>query len=181
MSGRILTVFGSSSPRTPPAYLAAAAELGRLAVAAGWRLRTGAGKDGCMGACADAAIAAGGAVDGVILRLFLDQGLAHGGLASLAVADDMRTRKRLLIDGADAAIALPGGPGTWEELWEVAVQRQIGAVRLPFIAIDVDGHYAPFRNMLARAAQDGLLYGPPEELVVFADTPADALRAAGPP
>jgi uncharacterized protein (TIGR00730 family) len=177
MKRGVLTVFGSSSPRTPTAYLDAAAELGRLAVHAGWRLRTGAGKDGCMGACADAAIAAGGSVDGVILRLFLDQGLAHAGLASLAVADDMRTRKRLLIEDSHAAIALPGGPGTWEELWELAVQRQIGAVRLPFVAIDVAGHYAPFRSMLARAEQDGLLYGPAEELVVFAESPADALRA----
>jgi hypothetical protein len=57
------------------------------------------------------------------------------------------------------------------------VQRQIGAVRLPFVAIDVAGHYAPFRSMLARAEQDGLLYGPAEELVVFAESPADALRA----
>ncbi len=172
----ILTVYGSSSPRTPSRYLAAATELGRLAAAAGWRVRTGAGKDGCMGALADAVIAAGGQVDGVILRLFLDQGLAHGGLASLAIADDMRSRKRLLLEGTDAAIALPGGPGTWEELWELAVQRQIGATRIPFVAIDVDGCYAPFRAMLARAAEDGLLYGPASELLSFADTPADALR-----
>jgi len=172
----ILTVFGSSSPRTPATYLAAARELGRLAVAAGWRLRTGAGKDGCMGALTDAALAAGGSVEGVILRLFLDQGLAHPRLVSLEVAEDMRTRKRLLGEGADAVIALPGGPGTWEELWELAVQRQIGVMRIPFVAIDVDGHYAPFRAMLARAASDGLLYGPPEDLLTFAGDPATALR-----
>lgn len=175
----LLTIYGSSSPRTPPAYLAAARELGRLAVAAGWRLRTGAGKDGCMGAVADAALAAGGTVEGVILRLFQEQGLQHPGLARVAVADDMRTRKRLLIDGADAAIALPGGPGTWEELWELAVQRQIGALRLPFVALDVAGHYAPFRAMLANAARDGLLYGPPEELLSFADDVPGALRLLG--
>ena len=174
--GVILTVYGSSSPRTPERYLAAARELGRLAAAEGRRLRTGAGKDGCMGAVTDGALAAGGSVDGVILRLFHDQGLAHGRLASLAIAEDMRTRKRLLADGADACIALPGGPGTWEELWEFAVQRQIGAVRTPFVAIDIDGHYAPFRQMLARAADDGLLYGPSEELLLFADGPREALR-----
>lgn len=172
----LLTVYGSSSPRTPPAYLAAARELGRLAVAAGWRLRTGAGKDGCMGAVTEAALAAGGTVEGVILRLFREQGLQHPGLAQVAVAEDMRTRKRLLLDGADAAIALPGGPGTWEELWELAVQRQIGAIRLPFVALDVDGHYAPFRAMLANAARDGLLYGPPDELLSFAEDPTTALR-----
>jgi uncharacterized protein (TIGR00730 family) len=172
----LLTIYGSSSPRTPSRYLAAARELGRLAVAAGWRLRTGAGKDGCMGAVTDAALAAGGAVEGVILRLFQEQGLQHPGLAQVAVADDMRTRKRLLLDGANAAIALPGGPGTWEELWELAVQRQIGALRLPFVALDVDGHYAPFRTMLANAARDGLLYGPPDELLSFADDAPAALR-----
>lgn len=172
----ILTVYGSSSPRTPTRYLDAAAELGRQAAAAGWTLRTGAGKDGCMGALADAALAAGGIVEGVILRLFHDQGLAHPELASLAIAEDMRTRKRLLLEGADAAIALPGGPGTWEELWELAVQRQIGATRIPFVAIDVDGCYAPFRTQLARAESDGLLYGPPHELLSFAETPDEALR-----
>ena len=177
----ILTVFGSSSPRTPDTYLAAARELGRLAVAAGWQVRTGAGKDGCMGAVTDAVIAAGGTVDGVILRLFLDQGLAHDRLASLRVAEDMRSRKRLLIEGADACIALPGGPGTWEELWELAVQRQIGAVRLPFVALDVAGCFAPFRTMLARADADGLLYGPPSELLEFADDAASALRMLGMP
>jgi uncharacterized protein (TIGR00730 family) len=120
-----------------------------------------------MGACADACLAAGGRVRGVILRQFAEQGLQHPALAEVAVAEDMRTRKRLLAEGARAFVALPGGPGTWEELWEIAVQRQIGATRAPLAVIDVDGCYAGFRACLARAEADGLLYGPADELVAW--------------
>ena len=160
-----ITLYGSSSPRTPPAYVQAAAAVGAVCARRGWRLRTGAGRHGCMGAAADACIAAGGTVEGVILRKFLDEGLSHPDLARLAVADDMRSRKRLLAEGAAAYICLPGGPGTWEEFWEMVVQRQIGVVTAPLLALDVAGHYAPFRSMLQRAHDDGLLYGPPQELV----------------
>ena len=171
----VVTLYGSSSPRTPAAYLAAAEEMGIACAARGWVLRTGAGRHGCMGAATDACIAAGGTVVGVILRKFLDEGLSHAGLAALAVADHMRERKRLLAEGADAFVCMPGGPGTWEEFWEMAVQRQIGAVSAPLVAVDVAGHYAPFRTMLERAHADGLLYGPPEELATWV---ADAAEAA---
>ena len=164
-----ITLYGSSSPRTPAVYAQAAAAVGSVCARRGWRLRTGAGRHGCMGAAADACIAAGGTVEGVILRKFLDEGLSHAGMASLEVADDMRSRKRLLAEGADAFICLPGGPGTWEEFWEMVVQRQIGVVSAPLLALDVAGHYAPFRTMLERAHDDGLLYGPPHELVEWHD------------
>lgn len=176
----LVTLYGSSSPRTPAPYLAAAAQFGRLAAARGWRLRTGGGKDGCMGAATDAALAAGGAVEGVILRQFVDMGLAHPRLAAMAVAEEMRERKRLLAAGAEAFVALPGGPGTWEELWELAVQRQIGAVRAPLVAIDVAGHYAPFRQMLARAEAEGLLYGPAGDLLAWAPDAAAAAALLAP-
>jgi uncharacterized protein (TIGR00730 family) len=176
-----VTVYGSSSPRTPAAYLAVAARVGRLVAGRGWTLVTGAGKEGCMGACADACLAAGGQVRGVILRRFAEQGLQHPSLAEVAVAEDMRTRKRLLAEGADAFIALPGGPGTWEELWEIAVQRQIGATSAPLVGVDVDGCYAGFRACLARAEADGLLYGPACELVAWVeDADAAVARALSP-
>lgn len=175
MSG-LVTVFASSSPQTPEAYLAAAAELGHGLAAAGWRVRTGAGREGCMGALADAVLAAGGACQGVILRTFRDQGLQHPALGDVQVADDMRTRKRLLGAGADAFVVLPGGPGTWEELWEVVVERQIGVHDSPVVLVNVAGFYAGFRATLARAAAEGLLYGPPGDLLRIADGPASALE-----
>jgi uncharacterized protein (TIGR00730 family) len=170
-----LTVYGSSSPRTPAAFLAAAAEVGRLAAQRGWTVINGAGSQGCMGACTDACLAAGGTVRGVILRKFADDGLAHPSLADLAVAEDMRTRKRLLAESADAFLGLPGGPGTWEEVWEIAVQRQIGALRAPLVLVDIDGCWQPVRAQLERAARDGLLYGPPDDLLAIEATPEAAI------
>ncbi|MFM2091647.1 MAG: hypothetical protein RLZZ127_2136 [Planctomycetota bacterium] len=174
-----ITVYGSSSARTPVAWLAAARDLGARIAAAGHVLTTGAGRDGCMGAVADGALAAGGRIRGVILRQFLADGVLHPGIPDPLVAEDMRTRKRLLAEGADAFIALPGGPGTWEELWEIAVQRQIGRTRVPLVVVDCDGFYRPFRDQLAAAEAAGLLYGPADEQVRFAADPAAALAVAG--
>ncbi len=169
-----VTVYASSSPRTPAKYLAVAAELGAIAAERRWLLVNGAGREGCMGALNDACLAAGGTVRGVILRRFADEGLLHPKLTTAEIAEDMRTRKRLLAEGADAYIALPGGPGTWEELWEVAVQRQIGNTRAPVVVVDTDGFYAGFRLQLARAEADGLLYGPARDLIRFVATPGEA-------
>lgn len=159
-----VTVFASSSPRTPPEYLAAAADLGRALAAAGHEVCNGAGRHGCMGALNDACLAAGGRVRGVILRKFLDEGLAHAGLGELVVADTMRERKRLLGEGAGAFVVLPGGPGTWEEFWEVAVERQIGVHRRPLVLLDVAGFYQGFTTVARRAHAEGLLYGPVDDL-----------------
>ncbi|TVR44058.1 MAG: TIGR00730 family Rossman fold protein [Planctomycetota bacterium] len=164
-SPRIITVFASSSPRTPAAYCAAAAELGRGIAEAGWILRNGAGADGGMGAMTDAALAAGGVVQGVNLQAFVDQGFLHSGLDGVRIVPTMRERKRLLGEEADAFVALPGGPGTWEELWEVVVERQIGSHAAPLILCNVDGFYDGFITTLQRAAADGLLYGPAEDLL----------------
>jgi uncharacterized protein (TIGR00730 family) len=174
-----ITVYGSSSARTPAPWLAAARDLGARIAGAGHVLTTGAGRDGCMGAVVDGALAAGGSVRGVILRRFIADGALHPAIPGTLVADDMRTRKRLLAESADAFIALPGGPGTWEEVWEIAVQRQIGATRAPLVVVDQDGFYGPFRAQLAAAEAAGLLYGPAADLVGFAPDPAAALAAIG--
>lgn len=171
-----ITVYGSSSPRTPTAWLAVAHDLGFLIASRGWTLTTGAGRDGCMGAVVDGAVAAGGQVRGVILRQFIQDGVLHPRIPEPLIADEIRTRKRLLAEQARAFIALPGGPGTWEELWEIAVQRQIGATTAPLVCIDCDGFYQPFREQLAAAAQHGLLYGPADHLVTFAATPTAAVE-----
>jgi uncharacterized protein (TIGR00730 family) len=88
----------------------------------------------------------------------------------------MRERKRLLGARTDAYLTLPGGPGTFEELWEVVVERQIGTHARPVVVLDCDGYYDGFRQQLARAAADDLLYGPPEELMVVTDDIQQALQ-----
>ena len=167
MAVPIVTVFGSSSPRTPTPYCILGYELGYALAQRGWILRNGAGADGCMGASTDGALAGGGVVEGVNLRHFVDQGFVHPQLKpdSLRVAETMRERKAWLGQGVSAYVVLPGGPGTWEECWEVVVERQIGRHNKPLILSDVDGFWQGFQLMLERADTDGLLYGPISELL----------------
>lgn len=171
----VITVFGSSSPRTPLAYRQAAAAVGSGIAQRGWILRNGAGADGCMGASTDAALAAGGEVQGVNLQHFVDQGFVHPQMQDMQVAHTMRERKQLLGQNCAAYVILPGGPGTWEELWEVAVERQIGIHAKPLLCCDVDGYWQGFAQTLQRAENDGLLYGPGEELLELYPTPEDCL------
>jgi len=164
VTARRVTVFASSSPRTPRTYLAQAEALGRLCAARGWVSVTGAGNSGCMGAFHDACLAAGGRIEGVILQRFLDDGLGHDGLHEVLIAEEMRERKRLLGHRCDAYVVLPGGPGTWEEFWECAVERQIDVHRRPLVLINHRGFYDGFLTQARRAAEEGFLYGELEEL-----------------
>ena len=163
----VITVFGSSSPRTPQRYIALGHALGAAIAQEGWIVRSGAGADGCMGAATDGALSAGGVVEGVNLRTFVDQGLVHRQISNLRIAENMRERKRWLGEGVSAYVALPGGPGTWEELWEVAVERQINVHRCPLILCDSEDYWAGFATMLQRAADDQLLYGPASDLLTI--------------
>ena len=106
-----VTVFCSSSPRTPKIYLEDAAQVGRLLAEAGCEVVTGAGGSGCMQAVIDACLAAGGQARGVILRKFLEDGAEHPELTEMVVTETMRERKRLLGEQVDGYLALPGGPG----------------------------------------------------------------------
>ena len=173
-----ITVFASSSPRTPVPYLRLAEEVAEACVAAGVTVINGAGNSGCMGALNERLLALNGQVEGVILRKFHDEGQGDTRLPTV-IADTMRERKRLLGARTDAYLTLPGGPGTFEELWEVVVERQIGTHTRPVVVLDCDGYYDGFRQQLGRAADDGLLYGPPEELMVFTDVVQDALLHCG--
>jgi len=94
----------------------------------------------------------------------------------VAGGKDLQERKRLLVDKADALIVLPGGPGTWDELWEMACARGIGLSNLPIVCVSVEGYYEPFADMLQRAYDDQLTKLPPHEIVHFVDTAAQAVE-----
>lgn len=177
MTERRVTVFASSSGRTPQVYLDAAAQLGTALSHKGWIVRNGAGHQGCMGALNDACLAAGGTVEGVNLQRFVDQGFIHPRLTKVVVTDTMRERKRLLGDGVCAFVTLPGGPGTWEELWEVVVERQIDTHNKAVILCNIDGFYDGFAMMLARAEREGLLYGAVTDLLHITDSVAATMNA----
>lgn len=170
-----VVAYGSSSPRTSSRFLDEAAALGRGIAKRDWHLINGAGRSGCMGAMNDAAFAAGGEVHGVILRQFLDDELQHPGIEDLVICDNMRERKFCLARYASAFCVLPGGPGTWEELWEIAVERQIGSHAKPLVLINTDGFYDGFLQQLQRASDEDLLYGPAADLLMVAEDATSAL------
>ena len=129
-------VFCGSSPGADPAYLTAAASLGRALAGGGRRLIYGGAKVGLMGALADAALDAGGQVIGVVPRALIDKEIAHTGLTELRVVESMHARKALMSDLAEAFIALPGGLGTIEEFLEVWTWGQLGLHRKPLGLLD---------------------------------------------
>eukprot|EP00953_Heterococcus_sp_UTEX-ZZ885_P038422 19712-Heterococcus_DN1.PRE.2 len=135
--------FAASSTHTPAKYLDEARKLGQLLADGGHLCINGAGKNGCMGALNDGLEQQKGRVRGVIHARWVVDKVEHAYIADLVVVEgeDLQERKKALVHGVDAIIALPGGPGTWDELWEMACQRSIGFSGVPIVAINVDGFY----------------------------------------
>jgi uncharacterized protein (TIGR00730 family) len=145
---RAVTVYCSSSRHVDPVYLHAAAELGARIAKQGWRLVYGGNYIGCMGALADAARDAGGKVTGITPQLLVDQGIADEQCEELLVTFSMRERKALLEERGDAFIALPGGLGTFEEVFEIIVGRMLDYHSKPVVLLNVAEYYAPLLAMI---------------------------------
>jgi uncharacterized protein (TIGR00730 family) len=152
-----LCVFCGSSPGTDPAYLAAAEHVGRTLAERDIGLIYGGASVGTMGALADAAIAAGGEVTGVIPQSLVDREIAHPGLSELHVVADLHERKAKMASLADAFLALPGGAGTLEELFEVLTWAQLDLHHKPIALLDVAGYYQPMLRFMDHMAGQGFL------------------------
>ena len=133
----------------------------------------GGGTVGLMGLAADAAMAAGGRVTGIIPRVFIEKEQAHRGITELLEVPDMITRKQKLIESGDAFIVLPGGIGTLEELFEVWTWRQLGYHDKPIGVLDADGYYRQMLGFLQHSVESGFMGQWQMELVrVGSDVPA---------
>jgi predicted Rossmann-fold nucleotide-binding protein len=128
-----------------------------------------------------------GAIVGVIHEAFVVDGSdwfegAHSVFNSTkhtfitAKGNDLQQRKKLLVEGADGLVVLPGGPGTWDELWEMACARHIGFHAMPIVCVNVDGYYDNFKSILVRAHEDELLYKHPDDILHFEETPEAAVK-----
>jgi uncharacterized protein (TIGR00730 family) len=170
---RVCVFCGASSGRDP-AYAAAARALGGAIVGRGLGLVYGGGRVGLMGAVADAVLAAAGEVTGVIPTQLVERELAHGGLDDLRVVGSLHERKALMSELADAFVALPGGIGTFEELFEVFTWAQLGLHRKPLGLLDVAGYYAPLEAMLDHAVEQRFLRPETRAMLVREDS-LDAL------
>jgi uncharacterized protein (TIGR00730 family) len=169
-----LCVFCGSNGGADPVYLDAAARTGRALAERRVRLVYGGGKVGMMGAIADAALEAGGEVVGVIPQSIFDLEIGHEGVSDLRVVGSMHERKALMADLADAFVALPGGIGTFEELFEVFTWAQLGLHRKPLGLLDVAGYYAPLEAMLDHAVEQRFLR-PETRAMLVRDDSLDAL------
>ena len=170
-----ICVYCGSSPGKDPAFLRAARELGTLLAKRGHTLVYGGGNVGLMGAAADAALAAGGRVVGVIPDHLVRWEVGHNGLTEQHVVASMHERKAKMVSLADGFLALPGGVGTLEEIIEVFVWMQLGLHAKPCALLNVNGYYDPLINFLAHMTDQRFLR--PEQLsqLIVAREPSEAL------
>ena len=152
-----VTVFLGSTAGNGPGYAAATAQFGEALVRRGLGLVYGGGRVGLMGTLADAASAAGGEVIGVMPQGLVDAEISHDGLSALEVVPDMHARKLRMMELADAFVALPGGAGTLEELFEAWTWMQLGIHDKPVALLDVDGFWQPLIRALDHMTDEGFV------------------------
>jgi uncharacterized protein (TIGR00730 family) len=150
-------VFCGSSDGRGNVYREMAAEVARALVRRGRGIVYGGGRIGCMGALADAGIAAGGEVIGVIPRALAEREVAHGELTELYVVESMHDRKALMAARSDAFLALPGGYGTLEELFEAITWGQLGYHDKPCAVLNVDGYFDALLRFCDEAVESGFI------------------------
>ncbi len=138
-----ICVYAASSDHCDPSYHAAAHALGQLLGEAGCTVVYGGGSSGSMGAVANGALAAGGEVIGILPRFMADLEWGHAGVTRMELVEDMRERKHRLLAGSDAVVALPGGCGTLEELFEAITLKRLGLYFNPIVLLDTRSFYAP--------------------------------------
>jgi uncharacterized protein (TIGR00730 family) len=174
---RWVTAFTGSSPGTDPGYADAVAELATALAAAGIGVVYGGGHVGLMGTLADAALAAGGEVVGVIPEALVRRELGHRELSRLEVVADMHQRKQRMATLGDAFVALPGGIGTLEEFFEAWTWQQLGFHVKPVALYDVGGFWQPLVAMVDHMVTAGFLGREYRDRLIIADTPDDMIGA----
>ena len=152
-------VYCGSRNGVRPGYRALAQRLGAAIGRRGWQLVYGGGRAGLMGEVADATLAAGGRVVGVIPESLMSLEVGHAGLTELHVVQTMHQRKQMMAERSHAFIAMPGGIGTFEELFEVWTWRHLGYHDRPLGLLDAEGYWAPMLKFLDHAVAEGFMGG----------------------
>ena len=146
-------VYCASSQQVDPSYLDAATRLGRTLAHAGCTVVYGGGGSGLMGALASGALEAGGEVIGIIPRCMIEVEWQHPGVANLEVVEDMRERKHRLLTNSDAVIAMPGGSGTLEELFEALTLKRLALYFNPIVLLNTNGFYTPLQRFMEQTVE----------------------------
>jgi uncharacterized protein (TIGR00730 family) len=176
---RNIAVFCASANGEHPAYKTVAQELGRTLATHNVGLIYGGAKVGLMSAVAEAALAANGRVTGVIPEVLVDLEVAHRGLTELHVTNTMHTRKALIGEKADAFIALPGGFGTFEELFEVLAWHTLKLHAKPIVLLNINCFYDQLITFLDHCVAEGMLKPKNREVLLVAKTVEEALIKIG--
>lgn len=171
-----ICVFAGSQPGYRPVYAEQADRLGRLLAELGIGVVYGGGSVGLMGVLADAALDGGAEVIGVIPEVLMIREVTHTGLSELRVVGSMHERKALMAELSDAFIAMPGGFGTLDELFEVVTWAQLGLHRKPVGLLNVEGYYDPLLALIERAIAEGFILPEYAELLTVERDPERLLE-----
>jgi len=172
-----IAVFCGSKTGTDPLYEQHASELGRLMASKHIRLVYGGGNKGLMGAVANAVMHGGGEVVGVIPRILLEWEHQHRGITDLRVVDDMHVRKRMMYELCDAAVILPGGNGTLDELFEMLTWNTLNIHNKKIVLLNTAGFYTQLIAHINQMATCGFLYNDWQERLIVCDDPLSAINA----
>ena len=177
LKSKTVCVSCASSSSCDPEYLESAYELGRLLATGSYTIIYGGGGVGLMGALADGALAEGGRIIGVIPKFMSDLVSVRPGLSEVKLVDDIHTRKRLMISGSEAFIALPGGSGTLEELFEAITLKRLGIYLKPIIMVNTKGFFDPCVELLNRCISERFMDKRHGEMWQLASSPKAAIEA----
>src|SRR3982751_1451882 len=170
-----VAVFCGSKSGSNPLFAQHTSELGKLLARLKLKLIYGGGSTGLMGLIADAVLAEGGSATGIIPQVLVEWEHQHKGLTELAVVPDMHSRKKMMYDRCDAAIVLPGGFGTLDELFEMLTWNQLKIHNKQIYFLNTAGFYDPLYHHMTHMSKEGFLYDPIEERVHLCATPAEVM------
>jgi uncharacterized protein (TIGR00730 family) len=170
-----ICVYCGSNAGKDPIYAQAARDTGRFLGESGCRLVYGGGRVGLMGVVADAAIEAGGQVTGIIPDFLHVREVAHGGVQDLQIVSSMHERKQLMADASDAFVALPGGIGTMEELFEIWTWAQLGRHKKPVGLLNINGYFDGLLEFLDNMTDEGFLMGKHRKMLLEASRIEDLI------
>ena len=174
---KMVTVFASSSAALKTVYYEAARRTGEILASAGKSIIYGAGGGGLMGSMADGALARQGEVFGVVPGFLQDLELTHRNLTGLKVVDDMRERKHLMLQDSDAVVTLPGGSGTYEELFEALTMKRLGQWLGPVVIVNTEGFYDGLLEFLEHSVAERFMGRSHLNMWSVVDEPEQILEA----
>lgn len=170
-----ICVYAASSAQVAPEFHAAARALGESLASEGCSIVYGGGSQGLMGSLADGALSKGGEVIGILPKFMADLEWGHPGLTKLELVEDMRERKHRLLTGSDAVVALPGGCGTLEELFEAMTLKRLGIYFSPILLLNVRNFYAPLQGFMESVIEERFMNPEHAAMWSLVDTVAEVL------